>query len=222
MNGLLLRWASASVPALFLTLFIFLCLAWMTQSPTRVEKQPIVDLLDIAMPLAREQAPQKRQQLPEENTPPATPPMPSLDLDSLRGAQANLWIPPASENNLNPELRLDLDPSLNALDGLNLSDDFSLDMPVNGNPTVLQRSPPNYPSKALRRRLEGFVVVEFIVSREGFVLQDSLKIVESSPPQVFDSAVLRSLRRWRFEPLLIEGEARKYRARQKVDFKLNS
>ena len=60
----------------------------------------------------------------------------------------------------------------------------------------LVRSEPDYPNAALRRRIEGEVVVEVAIDRTGSV--SGATVLQSSPAGVFDDAVLRAVRRWRY------------------------
>lgn len=57
---------------------------------------------------------------------------------------------------------------------------------------------PEYPRLTRLQGIEGFVEVEFVVTTGGTV-QD-ISITKSVPEGVFDKAVLRALRIWRFEP----------------------
>jgi protein TonB len=98
---------------------------------------------------------------------------------------------------------------------------FAVDIAIDTRPTVIKRTSPRYPTRALRKKLEGSVLVEFIVSRAGNVLAESLKVIESIPKGTFDRAVLRSLKRWRFKVKLVDGLAVEYKARQRLEFKLD-
>lgn len=81
------------------------------------------------------------------------------------------------------------------------------------------RIPPLYPPAARRRRIEGYVVVEFTVTETGAVRDP--KIVGAQPPGVFDRAVLRAVRRWRFQPKRgKDGKPMAVRARQRLEFRL--
>lgn len=91
---------------------------------------------------------------------------------------------------------------------------------MNLNATPVSRMNPQYPRRALTRRIEGFVVAEFTVDRSGHVVADSFEIIESSPPGVFDRAVERALLRWRFNPHTESGQAVPFRTRQRLEFKL--
>lgn len=85
--------------------------------------------------------------------------------------------------------------------------------------TAVARLPPQYPPLAKRRHIEGFVDVEFTVDRQGRVKDP--KIVAADPPDVFNRAVLRALRQWRFEPKEVNGQAVRIRAKQRIDFSLS-
>lgn len=87
-------------------------------------------------------------------------------------------------------------------------------------PRVMHRIPPRYPRKALRRRLEGQVVVEFVVLADGQVKAGSVKIIESTPAGVFEDTVLNSIKNWRFQVRHDDGVAVAYRARQALVFRL--
>lgn len=225
MNTKSLRLAIVALPALLGVGLVFLSLSALTREPA--QPKSVAKEQDILIPLTPPPEPVSSRQTgaPEEPSPEAidTPPLPTLTLDNRHqtASSISLKIQPAAK--MRPDMKLDLSPSMASFNSMASPDQlFSEALPVNYNPTVLQRTPPSYPPSALRRRLEGYVVVEFTVSREGMVIQDTLEIIESTPPGTFDRVVLRSLLRWRFEPLSVNGEPRDYRARQKIDFKLNS
>lgn len=88
-----------------------------------------------------------------------------------------------------------------------------------GELVALVRIPPEYPAHARMRRVEGYVDVEFTVDREGRVR--NARVVEGSPPGVFDRAALNSITHWRFEPKEQGGQAIEVIARQRIEFELN-
>lgn len=88
------------------------------------------------------------------------------------------------------------------------------------NPTPLSRVNPRYPRKAIRRGIEGEVVVEFTVSPDGSVLEESIRIISSKPEGVFDHSSIRALSRWRFQPRMQNGQPAPFLARQTLVFKL--
>lgn len=58
---------------------------------------------------------------------------------------------------------------------------------------------PNYPREAAARRRAGSVEVEFTVGVDGSVT--SSRVVNASPPRVFDREALQAINRWRFQPV---------------------
>jgi protein TonB len=58
---------------------------------------------------------------------------------------------------------------------------------------------PAYPREAERRRRAGTVEVEFTVGTDGSVT--SSRIVNASPPRIFDREALAAVNRWRFQPV---------------------
>ncbi|WP_309653808.1 energy transducer TonB [Halomonas koreensis] len=78
-----------------------------------------------------------------------------------------------------------------------------------------RRVPPEYPSRARRRGLEGHVVVQFIIASDGRVEPGSIEVVEASPRGVFDRVARRAIADWQF----VAAEGRR-RARQRLEFQL--
>jgi len=92
------------------------------------------------------------------------------------------------------------------------------DLEIEENVVPLYRTSPLYPPRALRARLDGTVLVEFIITPEGLV--HSAGIVRADPPEVFDNAVLTAVKKWKFKPKIVGGRAVPRRARQEVRFSL--
>ncbi|MBU0481567.1 MAG: energy transducer TonB [Proteobacteria bacterium] len=65
-------------------------------------------------------------------------------------------------------------------------------------PLYKENPPPEYPAMARRRQLQGTVLLEVAVSREGKV--EGLEIAESSGHKVLDRAAVEAVRYWLFEP----------------------
>jgi protein TonB len=65
-------------------------------------------------------------------------------------------------------------------------------------PVATKREIPSYPKGAQKRGIEGWVLLEYTVDENGNVV--SPRVIESSPPGVFDSAALQALTAWKFTP----------------------
>ena len=62
---------------------------------------------------------------------------------------------------------------------------------------------PQYPRRAQQRGLEGWVTLEFVVTRQGTV-RDPVVIESSS--SIFERAALEAVQRFRYRPRVIDGE----------------
>jgi len=83
----------------------------------------------------------------------------------------------------------------------------------------LVRIPPQYPMRAANRRIQGWVKVEFTITTEGKV-KDAV-VIDAKPSSIFNRAALKAIKRWKFKPLIIAGEAQEQRAMQTLEFKLS-
>ncbi|MFD2437791.1 energy transducer TonB [Modicisalibacter luteus] len=82
-------------------------------------------------------------------------------------------------------------------------------------PQPTRRVPPEYPRRALRRGIEGYVEVRFTIQPNGRVDQGSLRVVEARPRNVFERAAMRAIADWHFPTASAPREAR-----QRLEFKL--
>ena len=64
---------------------------------------------------------------------------------------------------------------------------------------------PMYPQRAAQRRIEGWVEVEFKISKTGSV--KDAKVLQSQPAGTFDRAALRAIRKWKYKPQIENGVA---------------
>jgi protein TonB len=85
---------------------------------------------------------------------------------------------------------------------------------------VISRFPPQYPYRAQRRGIEGWVKVSLLITEQGTV-QDVV-VVEAEPEGVFDNAAVRAVSKWKFKPRIERGKAVAVRAEQVVTFKLDN
>lgn len=95
--------------------------------------------------------------------------------------------------------------------------------PVRPTPVVtkLKRTryqPPEYPQRAFEQRLSGSVTVEFVVDVNGE--PRDAKVVEADPPEVFDRAALTAVKRWRYEPVVVNNVPTEIPTRMVIRFEL--
>lgn len=71
--------------------------------------------------------------------------------------------------------------------------------------TPLVRIDPEYPLRLRQRGIEGWVAVSFTIAETGSV-KDAV-VEGSQPPGAFDKAALAAVRRWRYNPKIVNGRA---------------
>lgn len=76
-------------------------------------------------------------------------------------------------------------------------------------------APPAYPAGLLNRKIDGSVVVEFIVGTDGLV--KAAQVIRSTD-KGFEPAALQAIRRWRFRPGLKDGVPVNVRVQQELYF----
>ncbi len=64
---------------------------------------------------------------------------------------------------------------------------------------------PVYPRRAQTRGIEGYVILEFVVTRTGAVTNPV--VVEAKPPGIFDRAAINAALKFKYKPKVVNGEA---------------
>lgn len=86
--------------------------------------------------------------------------------------------------------------------------------------TPVVRIEPIYPRKAALRGLEGFAVLSFDITPLGTV--SGVKVLQASPPQIFNQSSKRALLRWKYKPKTQNGKPVKQKGlKVKLEFKLD-
>lgn len=67
----------------------------------------------------------------------------------------------------------------------------------------LRAPPPDYPENALSQKISGSVTLQFTVSTSGE--PRDVRVIEATPPGVFDRAAMSAIRHWRYAPTIING-----------------
>lgn len=87
-------------------------------------------------------------------------------------------------------------------------------------PQPVFRPHPEYPERALRFKREGMVELEFTIAIDGSVRD--IRVVLSEPEGVFDRAAIKALRKWRYDPQLVNSMAiERAGMRVRIVFKLD-
>jgi len=81
---------------------------------------------------------------------------------------------------------------------------------------VVHRVHPSYPKQARARKIQGTVVLQAIINKQGKV--DSLQLV--SGDALLAQAAADAVKQWRYKPYAHNGDASDFQTRVTVDFKL--
>ena len=64
---------------------------------------------------------------------------------------------------------------------------------------------PQYPRRALTRGIEGYVILEYVVTKIGTV-RDPV-VIEAKPPGIFNRAAINAALKYKYKPKVVNGEA---------------
>jgi TonB family protein len=81
-------------------------------------------------------------------------------------------------------------------------------------------TPPEFPAKALAQRIGGTVTVEYVVDTSGN--PRDVRVVEATPPGVFDKAATSAVKHWHYEPVIANGAPVEVPVRTAIRFELPS
>jgi len=104
-----------------------------------------------------------------------------------------------------------------------LSFDFSADETemvfemgeVDKNPRATSEMPPNYPDSLKRARIEGEIMIEYVVGSDGRVKS---VVVLSGDDSLFVKSAITAVKRWKYKPAIRNGKAVSVRIRRPIGF----
>lgn len=174
--------------ALVTLLLLVLMVSLIEFSDKSLDKEKRIKLPDIYMPDVEIEV-QRLIEKPEKPEVDETPPpdIPEQDFDKIDGNAAVGQV--AAPGNMRPKLDLNIGAGLQAIDGEYL-------------PIV--KVAPQYPRRALSRGIEGYVIVEYTVTKLGTVKDP--RVVEGKPQGTFDRAAIKSALRYKYKPRVVDGE----------------
>ncbi len=140
--------------------------------------------------LKKEQQAVKKERKPQKPAKPKTPPPPMVQPQM---AQAN---PNAQAISSSFSADIALDAGLSG--GLSLESGDGDYLPI-------VKVAPIYPRRAQSRGIEGFVIVEFTVTKTGAV-RDAV-VVNAEPESIFDRAALDAVLKFKYKPRVVDGVA---------------
>ncbi len=197
------RIAFVTPGALLVTLLLLaLMVSLISIADKSLDKSERIKLPDIHMPEVEIEV-QRLIEKPDKPKVDETPPpdIPQQDFDKIDGNAAVGQIAP-------PGIKAKLDLNIGA--GLQASD---------GEYLPIVKVAPQYPRRALNRGIEGYVILEYTVTKNGTVKNPI--VVESKPQGTFDKAAIKSALRYKYKPRVVDGEPMEVHGVQtKITFQL--
>jgi protein TonB len=211
-----MRWLFALAATIGVNLLLLLLMARLVEGgPPRIERDAAKALRIDLVQVRREPPPEPKSLLEPPPPPPqkAPPPPPEASVPQSRPRLIPQALPMPS---MALPLRLGAGPFIGA---------YAPPAPPIAAPaaeadvTPLVRINPRYPRRALRAGIEGKVVVELTVQADGSVSDP--EVISAEPANLFETSVLRAVKRWKFAPKIVDGEAVSRRVLQTVRFTLS-
>lgn len=154
----------------------------MTEPP----KGSVLDFVRVKPEEVVQEKERKPQRPPEPEQPPEDLPQPQLDNSELTPSEGSYDFSAVAQT----------DTGLSG--GMNLDTSDGEYLPIVKVQAV-------YPRRALQRGIEGYVVVEFTVTKQGTVRDP--RVVEAEPAQIFDQAAMDAVLKFKYKPRVVNGEA---------------
>lgn len=183
------RLVVAILLAAFITLGLFFLMQSLIQSGgsalTDAPKGSVLDFVRVK----KEEAVQKKDKKPKKPPKPEQPPPdmapPQMDAPSPESATSGM------------DFGADVAADISLDGGLALESGDGEFLPI-------VRVAAVYPRRALQRGIEGYVDVEFTVSKLGSVTNP--KVIQASPAGIFDQAALDATLKYKYKPRVVNGE----------------
>ncbi|MEZ8770859.1 energy transducer TonB [Vibrio alginolyticus] len=198
-----------ALPAsLLISVSLFSFMAWMVDKGNqRAPEASEAVRFDMVMVENEADVQRRQRSVPEQPEPPQAPE--PMDL-----SQADTQMEPMSQ--MTPVSALGLNT---ALEGIAISTPNLKGTMGNQQALPLYRVDPRYPSKALKRRVEGYVIMRFTIDATG--RPKDIEVIEAEPERMFEREAIRALKKWKYQPKVEDGVSiEQFGQTAKVEFKL--
>lgn len=181
--------------ALSIAFGLFMLMAWMINNESlRPPKQGEGISFQMVMVEFEKDVQRRQRTVPEQ------PKAPEKPLESAMSSQQSVSSNSFSTQSIPTSLGLNT-----AISGIAINAPSFGDFGVSQQALPLYRVEPNYPSQALKRRIEGYIVLRFTINELGKPID--IEVVEASPQRIFEREAIRALRNWKYQPKLEGGQA---------------
>lgn len=232
MAGGLTRVGLSFIAACVVALLLFVLMLSMVNPPrSEVEDDPVAIANFVRMDTSSENtATRSRQQAPQPPQP-KTPQTPSPPTPSMASPSANLPKLDLPLPNIDTGVSVASAPAP-SLAGLTAASAPAAP-PAPAAPSVAEAASqsgpeqevmplndvrPEYPYRARQRGIEGHIKLAFTITAAGKV--ENIRVLDASPPNVFDREARRAAARWRFAPRTENGSAVSREAVKTLHFRL--
>ncbi len=181
--------------AVVMAFAVFSFMAWMVDNGNRKPPQSKPALSFNMTMVENEQDVQRRHRsVPEK------PKMPEAPKQSPVSDMSSADVTPMNSIEAVPALGLDT-----SIHGLAIDAPTFGDFGVNQQAMPINRVEPRYPTRAQKRRIEGYVSLSFTIDKTG--RPTDIQVVDAEPKRIFDREALRALSKWKYQPQIIDGKA---------------
>ena len=182
------RYAVSIIVSLIVVFGLFWLMQYLIVSADRkLDEDAVGTMLDFVR-IQPEEIVNRRKPPPEKPPPPEEPPPEP---------------PPPAMDNITPEAQAMAVSAAPINVGINLSTTgFGLS-PSDGEYLPIVKVQPIYPRRALSRGVEGYVIVEFTVTKQGTT--KDVRVVESTS-SMFDNAAVKAAQKFKYKPRVVDGQ----------------
>ncbi|HCE2678584.1 TPA: energy transducer TonB [Vibrio parahaemolyticus] len=198
-----------ALPAsLLIAVSLFSFMAWMVDNGNQRAPKPS-EAVRFDMVMVENDADVQRRQrsVPEQPEPPQAP-------EPMELSQANTQVESMSQ--VTPISALGLNT---ALDGIAINAPNLKGTMGNQQALPLYKVEPRYPSKALKRKVEGYVIMRFTIDTTG--RPKDIEVIDAEPKRMFEKEAISALKKWKYQPKVENGVSiEQFGQTAKVEFKL--
>lgn len=187
----MMRFLAALLVAAFVTIGLFYLMQSLISGGEGAMSEPprgsVLDFVRTPEPEQVQEKERKPERPPEPEQPPEDLPQPQMDNDIAD-----------TDGGSGYDFSANMDSGADIGSGMSLQASDGEYLPI----VKVQAA---YPRRALQRGIEGYVVVEFTVTKQGSV-RDPV-VVEAEPEGIFDQAAMDAVLKFKYKPRVIDGEA---------------
>ncbi len=192
--------------SIFGLFFVFIVVIYMNEDGMSPHQKKEASSMSFEVQKVVKQKPRPKEKPKKESKPKSHKSAPTPNLSStLSGFDTGL------DSFMNDDMNMD-----ESLLGDANKDVVMSESSIDKAPLPSQRSAMEYPKKAKKMSIKGYVLLNLLIDENGNVVK--VKVLESEPEGVFDEVATQGVKSWIFTPGEYKGKAVKVWAKQKIRF----